>query len=169
MTHRAAFDALLAEAAAKRASDLHLRVGQPPLVRIKYRSPLIEMTTGSIVGSETVPVTRSMRSTLQPPAGDVIVMDALVFPVPMGTPVSVSFFGVSCDDIAIANTNDTATTCMATHFFHLAMKGEPQALTYLPPDHLMDQIVEDFEDSNFNAKTLLKSILLSPTYLNQAE
>jgi twitching motility protein PilT len=34
MTHRAAFDALLAEAAAKRASDLHLRVGQPPLVRI---------------------------------------------------------------------------------------------------------------------------------------
>lgn len=60
-------------------------------------------------------------------------------------------------------------TCMATHFFHLAMKGEPQALTYLPPDHLMDQIVEDFEDSNFNAKTLLKSILLSPTYLNQAE
>ena len=34
MTHRAAFDALLSEAAAKRASDLHLRVGQPPLVRI---------------------------------------------------------------------------------------------------------------------------------------
>jgi len=34
MTHRAAFDALLAEAAAKRASDLHLRVGQPPLVRL---------------------------------------------------------------------------------------------------------------------------------------
>lgn len=34
MTHRAVFDALLAEAAAKRASDLHLRVGQPPLVRI---------------------------------------------------------------------------------------------------------------------------------------
>ncbi|MBM3750926.1 MAG: PilT/PilU family type 4a pilus ATPase [Acidimicrobiia bacterium] len=33
MTHRAAFDALLVEAAAKRASDVHLRVGQPPLVR----------------------------------------------------------------------------------------------------------------------------------------
>lgn len=34
MTHRAAFDALLAEAAAKGASDVHLRVGQPPLVRV---------------------------------------------------------------------------------------------------------------------------------------
>jgi len=34
MAHRAAFDALLAEAAAKQASDVHLRVGQPPLVRI---------------------------------------------------------------------------------------------------------------------------------------
>lgn len=34
MTHRAAFDALLAEAAGRRASDVHLRVGQPPLVRI---------------------------------------------------------------------------------------------------------------------------------------
>ncbi len=34
MTHRAAFDALLVEAATKRASDVHLRVGQPPLVRV---------------------------------------------------------------------------------------------------------------------------------------
>lgn len=34
MTHRAAFDALMAEAAARQASDVHLRVGQPPLVRV---------------------------------------------------------------------------------------------------------------------------------------
>ncbi len=48
MTPRAAFDALLAEAAAKRASDVHLRVGQPPLVRINgelLRSPGVAATT----------------------------------------------------------------------------------------------------------------------------
>jgi hypothetical protein len=60
-------------------------------------------------------------------------------------------------------------TCMATHFFQFAMKGEPQAATYVPPEHLMEEIVDQFRDSNFKAKTLLKAILLSPTYLNQAE
>jgi twitching motility protein PilT len=47
MTQRAAFDALLAEAAAKRASDVHLRVGQPPLVRVN----------GDLLRAESAPAT----------------------------------------------------------------------------------------------------------------
>lgn len=34
MSYRAMFDLILAEAASKQASDIHLRVGQPPLIRI---------------------------------------------------------------------------------------------------------------------------------------
>jgi twitching motility protein PilT len=34
MSFRTTFDALMAEAAARKASDIHLRVGQPPLVRV---------------------------------------------------------------------------------------------------------------------------------------
>jgi twitching motility protein PilT len=47
VTHRAAFDALLAQAAARRASDVHLRVGQPPLVRVN--GELERWTTAPVV------------------------------------------------------------------------------------------------------------------------
>jgi len=82
--------------------------------------------------------------------------------------VNRSYADVSTAAAAIAN-HPAFASCMATHFFHLAMKGEPYPLDYKPPTHLMEQLVTAFKDSNFNAQTLLKAILMSPAYLNQAE
>src|SRR4051812_26742752 len=43
-------------------------------------------TTGSMVGSDTLPSTRIMRSTVHPPAGAASSTVGAVVPFPMGTP-----------------------------------------------------------------------------------
>lgn len=57
--------------------------------------------------------------------------------------------------------------CMATQYFHLAMKGEPQPIEYKPPTYLMTELVNVFQNSGYNAQALLKAIFLSGAYLNQ--